>query len=70
MNIKNIVAFCILMENNDGVLSKSPDYIEEKFQRYCTSTDKDLIPWGLDYSNRVKLEMWVTKWLERNKNGK
>jgi len=30
--IDGLVAFSILMENNDGILGKSPDYIQEKLR--------------------------------------
>ncbi len=30
--IDGLVAFSILMENNDGILGKSPDYIQEKYE--------------------------------------
>ena len=33
-NIKNIVAFCILMQSKEGIIGKSPDYILEKFEHY------------------------------------
>lgn len=65
--LKNIVAFCILMENNDGILGKSPDYIMEKFERYCLSVDTNTHKWGLDFINTRKLETWIERW---EKNGK
>ena len=64
--VKNIVAFCILMENNNGILSKSPKYIEEKFIRYCFS-QVDETEWGLDSSNRKKLKDWENEWFGKDK---
>lgn len=62
--LKNIVAFCVLMENNEGILGKSPDYILEKFNRFCNEkTENGEWQWGLDISNRNKLTTWVEKWL-------
>ena len=64
--ILNIVAFAILMENNDGIIGKSPDYILEKFDRYCLSENKDEYAWGLDANNKQKLLDWTKKWLNKN----
>lgn len=30
--IHQLVAFCILMQNGEGIMSKAPDYIREKFK--------------------------------------
>lgn len=62
--VKDIVAFCVLMENGEGVMDKSPEYIMEKFNRYCLSEDPDEWHWGLDASNWEKLEKWSSKWLK------
>jgi len=61
--IKNIVAFCLLMENNGGILNKSPQYIQEKFNRYILSSDENEWLYGLDAINRQKLEEYIYKWL-------
>jgi len=63
--IKNIIAFCILMENNDGILGKSPDYVLEKFERYVESNEKDEYAWGLDNNNRLKVTKYINKWIEK-----
>lgn len=60
--IINIVAFCALMENTGGVMDKSPDYILEKFNRYCTS-NRDEVPWGLDSMRKRIVSDWCKKWL-------
>lgn len=60
--LANLVAFCALMQNNGGVIEKSPDYILEKFNRYCTST-RDEVPWGLDGIRRSIVSDWCKKWL-------
>ena len=66
--LKNIVAFCILMEYRDGILFKSPEYIVEKFERYCETKNEDQTGWGLDHTNRTKLSDWIDRWLERKKS--
>ncbi len=64
IKIKNIVAFCVLMQNGDGIESKSPAYIMEKFERYCLFDRDDEFIWGLDSFNFAKLRKWVEKWLK------
>jgi hypothetical protein len=39
----NIVTFCILMQGSNGILTKSPTYIMEKFNRYIGNDQE----WGL-----------------------
>ena len=64
--ILNIVAFCALMENNDGIIGKSPDYIFEKFNRYCqVSSLEDSHRWGLDSVRQKLLKDWAKKWLDK-----
>ena len=67
IELLNIVAFAILMENGKGILDKSPDYILEKFQRYIQSQGIQYSS-GLDNSNRKKLEKWIEIWM-KNKKG-
>jgi len=53
-NLLKAVCFAILMENNDGIMSKSPSYILEKFQSAC--------PEILDAHNKRKLVRWAREW--------
>lgn len=64
--ILNIVAFCVLMENSGGILEKSPDYVMEKFRRYCESFNEKEWMQGVDGENLRKLSVWAKKWLKRN----
>jgi len=64
--LKNIVAFCALMENGSGISGKSPSYIEEKFKRYCLS-DQDETKWGLDGIRQVIVIAWEIRWLKNKK---
>ena len=60
-NIKNVIAFCILMENDKGILGKSFDYIVEKFERLIEneiSNPENL----LDASNQKKFYNWFVTW--------
>ena len=60
-NINNVVAFAILMED---IQTKSPNYIMEKFNRYCLA-EEDVSQWGLDFPNRMDLEEWQSNWTEK-----
>lgn len=66
MEIKNIVAFCALMQGNDGILNKSPGYIMEKFQRYCQDTTGEAYRYGLDRKNAKVLDEWCKKWFSED----
>ena len=57
--IERLAIFSILMENNDGIVGKSPDYILEKFD----SAISVLNPAGLlDEKNEEKLKEWRRIW--------
>lgn len=53
------VAFAMLMENGDGIMGKSPDYVEEKLRAMEDSRAAN----HLDGSNTRKLWEWVGRWL-------
>lgn len=57
----NIVAFLCLMQNDNGLIGKSPDYILEKYKRYCGGTEEEF-RWGLDNINLAKLKTWAKRW--------
>ena len=59
------LVFAILMENGQGVISKSPEYVAEKLAG-CEGLEN---PEGLlDSSNLVKLRDWENRWsVEENK---
>lgn len=68
VKLLDIVAFCILMqdEGRGGVLGKSPDYILEKYNRYCKSKKTNNWMWGLDLHNHLQLKLWSNKWLKKD----
>ena len=65
LNIINIAAFLALMQNGEGLIDKSPDYIMEKFARYALSPDPHAIDVGLDSTRRALVADWATKWLKK-----
>ena len=54
--IRNLVAFCVLMQGGDGILSKAPPYIEEKFKD-CMGGRKPL-----DFKNKAKYDKYLDRW--------
>lgn len=57
--VERLVIFSIIMENDEGIVSKSPDYILEKFD----SASYALFPASLlDEKNKEKLEEWRRRW--------
>jgi len=50
----NLVSFCLLMENNAGILEKSPGYVLEQFENRYSRL--------LGYSNNIKLRKYINKW--------
>lgn len=61
--VKRLVAFSILMENRGGVVTKSPDYVVEKYVT-AMALSVDLLHQMHDQVNKRKyfkyLEMWLT----------
>ena len=58
MDLKQAVVFCILMENNKGILYKSPDYVSEKMHAVRRNNPECL----LDQENLKKLKEYNEKW--------
>jgi hypothetical protein len=58
---KNLIAFCVLMENNEGILEKSPEYVKEKFEMFSNEvfTDGKEV-WGRE--NMGKVGRYLLKW--------
>lgn len=50
----NLISFCVLMENGDGILAKSPRYLLEKYEHRHIGM--------LDQGNQMKLFSYRSKW--------
>jgi len=59
-----VVAFCIIMQNGDGIISKSPSYIKEKWEQYLRKSTFDNMRGILDSKNQKKFEEWLSNWEE------
>jgi len=50
----NLISFCILMENGEGIIGKAPYYVLEKWSSRC--------PGLLDDYNQDKLKRYLALW--------
>ena len=62
--VKRLVAFAVLMESGDGVLSKDPKYIREKWQ-LCSTYHENRLPQLMDMQNRAKYKAYLREWLKK-----
>ena len=58
-NFKQAVVFAILMQNGEGILSKAPSYVMEKFEA-CVRMEKPEVL--LDMNNFELLNKYLDKW--------
>jgi hypothetical protein len=61
MDVRKLVVFAILMENNDGILGKHPFYVLEKWEAINKASIESLLGL-LDYENQLKYNEWKRKW--------
>ena len=59
MNLRQLVVFSILMENNDGILGKNRNYIFEKFELCRGFNIPERI---LDNKNMAKFNAYAERW--------
>jgi len=58
----NIVGFLAIMQGHGGLMTKSADYIWEKYRRFCATPDSEAYKWGLDSDNTALLQAWQKRW--------
>jgi len=58
--IKRLVVFAVLMETGEGIVSKSPEYILEKYYSALSVRFPENL---LDLQNKTKFERWMDKWM-------
>ena len=63
ITLYQIVTFAILMENNEGIIGKSPNYIKEKFYYCMDETNPNYLESILSSSNQAKLRQWREEWI-------
>lgn len=59
MNLRQLVVFSILMENNEGIVGKHQNYIFEKFELCRGFNIPERI---LDTNNMTKFNAYAQKW--------
>jgi hypothetical protein len=64
VNIKQLVVFAILMENNDGILGKAPSYLLEKYEACKLLPNPESL---LDSQNKAKFKDYLKTWLKEAK---
>lgn len=57
--VKRLVIFAILMENNKGILTKSTEYVMEKFLTVMAAPYPEEM---LDWDNKRKFKEWCRRW--------
>lgn len=62
VTFNQIVTFCILMENDQGIIDKSPNYIREKWKYCMGTTDIDSLFGILDPQGQAKFIRWRSTW--------
>ncbi len=60
LELRRALVFAILMQNGDGIMGKSPGYVEEKWQ---TVRSYDRPCQLLDSTNKAIFDEWIAKWL-------
>lgn len=46
--LKNLVAFCLVMEQRGGIIEKPPATVIAMFEKYCCTNRDDEWQWGMD----------------------
>ncbi|MBA7560739.1 hypothetical protein ES708_02370 [subsurface metagenome] len=62
ITLDQILTFCIIMENNQGIVGKSPDYIREKWHYCMGTTDINYLLGVLDLQNQAKFIRYRNTW--------
>ena len=57
--IDGLVTFCILMENNRGILGKAPSYLYEKYEMSMNMQNPSRL---LDTENKAKFDKYIKTW--------
>ena len=62
--IERLVVFAIFMENGEGITSKAPRYISEKWRLSQANASDESIIAGLDDYNQAKFREWQRRWIK------
>ena len=62
MKLEQLVAFCVLMEGHDGIVTKAPSYIFEKWKSCSERNSRDEFLGLMDSTNAAKYRDYITAW--------
>ena len=62
MTLEQLVTFCILMENHEGIVGKAPSYLFEKWGACNMTTSKTWLRGMLDSHNQSKFDEYMRTW--------
>ena len=62
MTIEQLVAFCVLMENHEGIVGKAPSYLWEKWESCSERTSRDELLGLMDSTNAAKFRQYIKTW--------
>jgi hypothetical protein len=62
MELEQLIAFCILMENGQGIVGKAPSYIFEKYEACSRTTKREWLRGMLDLHNQAKFDEYIKTW--------
>ena len=60
--LEQLVAFCTLMEGHDGIITKAPSYIFEKWKSCSERNSRDEFLGLMDSTNAAKYRDYITAW--------
>lgn len=62
LETERLVAFCVLMENNGGIVGKAPSYLHEKYEACQRRTSRNELMGLLDNFNQAKYKKYIEMW--------
>jgi hypothetical protein len=62
LTLLQIVAFCVLMQNGEGIKSKAPDYIRQKIRRCMMLGTRDDVRAIMDLENQRIFDDYFESW--------
>jgi hypothetical protein len=62
MKLEQLVAFCVLMEKGQGIISKAPSYLMEKYKSCEMRESRDDLLGLMDLKNASKFRAYIKTW--------
>ena len=60
--LQQVVAFCVLMQNGEGIVSKAPDYIRKKMESCQRCSSPEEFRGILDLENQRIFDTYFEDW--------